>query len=120
MRYTLILGRKRIKIFEKGSIAQDECDRIIKKNQLSLPGGIILPVALEIETARACTLSPVQLSPAVAVDLAIQNLEGVLSGTEQVVDRRFSATQTADAVSVEMIAECIKQIGVEQIPPEGE
>lgn len=115
-KYTLLFGKKRIKIFQNGSIPQEECDRIIKKTQLSLFGKLTLPLALEHETAQACRLDDGVLSLPYAVGCVTQALEEslVLSDTDRLLDMRFSAEEKYGTVQVEMIAECVKQIGVEQ------
>ena len=48
----LTVGDRRIKIFGNSGIFVDSCDKMIKKLGLSLPGGLRLPVTLEIETIR--------------------------------------------------------------------
>ncbi len=117
-RYTLIFGKRRIKIFEKGSIAHSECDKIIKTSRLVLPGGIALPIALEQETAKGCFLQPATLAPITAIDSAANELQKrlSLSSTDTLLDCRFTAEQSGDALTMRMTAECIKQIGVEQTP----
>ncbi|MBQ3055229.1 MAG: sporulation protein YqfD [Oscillospiraceae bacterium] len=115
-KYTLVFGKKRIKILQKGSIPEHECDRIIKKTQLSLPGGLTLPLYLELETAQVCRLDRALLPLPYAITFGTQALEDslVLSDTDRLLDLRFSATEQNGTVELEMIAECVKQIGVEQ------
>jgi len=117
-RYTLIFGRSRIKIFEKGSIHDSECDKIIKRSRLVLPGGITLPILLERETASECRLEAADLAPISAIDLVANELQRKLSlvATDTLLDCRFTAEQSGGALMMKMTAECIKQIGVEQIP----
>ncbi len=121
-RYTLVLGKHRIKIFEKGSITQSECDKIITSSQLTLPGGIPLPILLERETAHECVLQPIEFSLISAVSLVAKEMQSriSLSGSDSLVDCRFSAEERPGAVVVQMTAECIKQIGMEEFHPEGE
>lgn len=117
-RYTLIFGRVRIKIFEKGSIEESECDKIIKRSRLVLPGGIALPIALECETASECRLQTAELAPISAIDLTANEMRKklLLSDTDTLLDCRFTAEESGGALVMKMTAECIKQIGVEQIP----
>ncbi len=63
-RYALILGRKRINFFSNSSILAPGCDRITERRNLSLPGGYVLPLALEITTLRpyTCTQAPLPAS----------------------------------------------------------
>lgn len=116
--YTLLFGKRRIKIFEKGSIALSECDKIVVVNRLTLPFGIVLPIALERETAQECALTPSKLAPISAIEIVTKELEAhlALADTDSLVDCRFSAQESGDAILVEMTAECIKQIGTEQTP----
>lgn len=47
--YSLILGKKRIKLWNNSGIPQGTCDRIYAENYLTLPGGFRLPLALAWE-----------------------------------------------------------------------
>ena len=117
-RYTLVFGKRRIKIFEKGSIASSECDKIVITNRLTLPFGIVLPIALERETAQNCALTPSKLAPISAINIVANEMEShlTLADTDSLLDCRFSAQESGDAILLEMTAECIKQIGAEQNP----
>lgn len=117
-RFTLIFGRQRIKIFEKGSIHDSECDKIVKTSRLVLPGGIALPIALEQETAHECRLQATSLAPISAIDLVANAMQKQLSlsSTDSLIDCRFTAEESGGALIMKMTAECIKQIGMEQLP----
>lgn len=49
-RYSLIIGRKRIKISRNSGIPQSSCDKITERSQIVLPGEHSFPVWLETET----------------------------------------------------------------------
>lgn len=48
--YSLIIGRKRINLFGNTGILEGSCDKIIRREQLELPGAYTFPVWLEEET----------------------------------------------------------------------
>ena len=48
----LLIGQRRIKIFGNSGISGGSCDKMKETKKLSLPGGLELPVSLEIETLR--------------------------------------------------------------------
>jgi len=51
-RYSLLIGKKRIKIFKDSGIYDTSCDKMYKEYCLTLPGGIRLPVAIVVEQWR--------------------------------------------------------------------
>jgi hypothetical protein len=55
----LILGRKRIKLSGNSGISLTTYDKIIADYPLTLPGGLTLPVTLEVVTATAYTTETV-------------------------------------------------------------
>ena len=59
---TLILKRNRIKISGNSSIFGTKCDKMIETKPLTLPGGYVLPVFLEIVTLREYALTPVEVT----------------------------------------------------------
>jgi len=48
----LTVGKRRIKIFGNSSNIVDSCDKMIKKSEWNLPGGLHLPLSLEMEHVR--------------------------------------------------------------------
>lgn len=56
--FSLVFGRKKIKIFGNSGISGTTCDRMYEVRHLILPGGYRLPLAFLWETAREYTLTP--------------------------------------------------------------
>ena len=116
--YSLLLGARRIKIFQKGGIDHTECDKIIKTNRLTLPGGIFLPLALEITSASSCMGTEATFSVASALTHTSTWLARQinLAPDDDLIGCRYDAEVKNGAVWVGQIAECEKQIGAELRP----
>lgn len=61
-RWSLILGKKRIKLWIGSGIWGSTCGRIYKAYPLVLPGGFCLPVALALDEVTQCTVTEAALS----------------------------------------------------------
>lgn len=48
--YWLEFGKQRIKIFGNSGISTASCDKMISRKQVTLPGGVTLPISLLVET----------------------------------------------------------------------
>lgn len=62
---TLLIGRKRIKLFGNSGISVDSCDKMVSVERLRLPG-YEFPIALETAVFREYTLTPRQKIPETA------------------------------------------------------
>lgn len=49
-KFSLIFGKKQIKLYKDSGISDMECVKMYEKNYLTLPGGFVLPVGIEKET----------------------------------------------------------------------
>lgn len=49
-KYSLIIGKKRIKFFKDSGISGTTCDKMYEEYSVTLPGGFQLPVKLSVET----------------------------------------------------------------------
>ena len=56
-RWSLLLGKKRIKLWFGSGILGMECGRMYEEYPLTLPGGFVLPVGLAADSYRVCALS---------------------------------------------------------------
>ena len=63
---SVLLGRKRIKIFGNSRISIDSCDKMVSRKTCVLPGGDALPLALEIVTFRFYETVPREIGEAEA------------------------------------------------------
>lgn len=56
-RWSLILGKKRIKLWFGSGILGMECGRMYREYPLTLPGGFVLPVRMAVDCYKVCELS---------------------------------------------------------------
>ena len=90
-----------------------KCDKIIKRTDLSLPGGIRVPLALERATCLEYETSEALMTDETAFDILGDGLHRTLDFPEDTevvnVDFRTSSDRTFAYASI--IAECIEPIG---------
>ncbi len=113
-RIAICWGRNRINLYNTGSIGEGNCDKITTRTQLSLPGGIALPITIVKETYRYYEPAERQRSRQEAEELAYAVLrsdlaEGMDDGT--VDSESCAGTAWGDTYLVELRAECQEQIG---------
>ena len=114
VRYSLILGDRRINIYKDSSICPPGCDKIIEDLTLSVPGVFTLPVAVE-----RTTVSPYETRAVAAEELPEELAQALrdeltrrIGGTGEIVSEEYSVW-TADGMTyVTLAAECREQIGV--------
>jgi len=63
VRYSLIVGKKRINLWKGSGICDVSCGRMYEEYYVTLPGGFVLPLALTKETVFACTTETEAVSP---------------------------------------------------------
>lgn len=110
------LGKKRIKLWGRGSISGANCDKITYYDPLTLPGGLRLPITLVRETVTVYAAQEVQRSREQAQKegeaLLLQQLQGQMEDTGRITETKFSSVIEGDSLVVTMQAECLEQIGV--------
>ncbi len=110
------LGKKRIKLWGRGSISGANCDKITYYHPLTLPGGLRLPITLVRETVTVYAAQEVQRSREQAQKegeaLLLQQLQRQIEDTGSITKTKFSSVIEGDALIVTMQAECLEQIGV--------
>ena len=114
VRYSLILGDRRINIYKDSSICPPGCDKIIEDLTLAVPGVFTLPVAVE-----RTTVSPYETRSMAAEELPEElsqtlraELERRIGEMGEIVSEEY-AVWTADGMTyVTLAAECREQIGV--------
>ncbi len=110
------LGKKRIKLWGRGSISGANCDKIIYYHPLTLPGGLRLPITLVRETVTVYDAQQVQRSREQAQkegeSLLLQQLQGQIEDTSSITETKFSSVIQGDTLIVTMQAECLEQIGM--------
>ena len=113
-RYAICWGTKRINFYNSSSIPWGDCDKIITRTKLTLPGGIALPITIVKETYRCYEERTVERSRAEAENLAYTVLEAYLTGgmeEGQVEQETLTSVPWGDDILVALSAECQEQIG---------
>ena len=108
-------GKKRIKLWGRGSISGANCDKITYYHPLSLPGGLRLPITLVRETVTRQEGQSVRRSREQAQKegetLLLQQLKSLLEEDGTITQTRFSAAEEGAYLVVVLQAECLEQIG---------
>ena len=108
-------GKKRIKLWGRGSISGANCDKITYYYPLSLPVGLRLPVTLVKETVTAYEGQTLRRSREEAQkegeNLLLQQLKAQLDKSSAITETKFSAAVEGDFLLVVLQAECLEQIG---------
>ena len=117
VRYSVILGKRRINIYKDSSICPPECDKIIEDLTLAVPGVFTLPVAVERTTVApyetlAVTAEelPEELSQTLREELVRR-----IGETGEIVSEEYSVWEADGMTYVSLAAECREQIG-ETVP----
>ncbi len=112
-RYALLLGNSRINFYKNGSAPLDGCDKIIYKERLYLPGGMLLPLALETAEYREYEPEAAELSEAAAEAVLreglLRRLWEQLRG--EPLSLAFSGRTEGGRRVVTLRAECLEEIG---------
>ena len=118
VKYSLILGKKRINFYKDSGICDGSCVKMYSKYVLTLPGGFQLPVALVRETVTGCETD----TNAIEEDVLSSLLSGfaerylktvMIAGT--ILDRQETLEQT-DVCRLTGQYECQEMIG--RVKPE--
>ena len=116
-RLALDIGRKRIKIYGKGSMTGPDCDKMTLYHQARLPFGLTLPVKLAVErTVRHAVEEaerPIADARAEAEEQLMRRLLAALEDSGgDLLQSRFDAVRQGERLVVTLHAECEEQIGV--------
>ena len=117
-RYALDIGKKRIKLYAKGSTLGGDCDKITQYRPVCLPWGLRLPITVAAETVTAYGPSTdVPRSTREARDegesLLRRQLEELLGDTGTAENVRIDAVEQGQWLLVTLRAECLEEIGRE-------
>lgn len=111
---SLIIGNYRLNLYLNGGISLDACDKIISRERLSLPGGILLPietVSAEYreyipETARMSDEDAEAILKARLTQRLIEQTKG------EPLSLEFETRSDGEFVTVTLHAECMEDIGL--------
>ena len=123
VKYTLVAGKKRINLFADSRIPYPECDKIIERTRVCLPGGFSLPLVIEKTTYRETVSAEAERD----VEAAEDELRGALllrlaeeSGGAEVMSTDFGFEERDGMLSASLVAECREEIALpEKIPGVG-
>jgi similar to stage IV sporulation protein len=114
-RVALDFGKRRVKLYGKGSITGGDCDKMIAYRPCRLPLGLRLPVTLVVERTTRYDAPPAQRSAEEArregEALLMEQLRAMLGEDGSVTDTRLAAAADGDDLVVTLQAECLEQIG---------
>ena len=115
-RYTIILFGRRIKLYLNSRISYTKCDKIIKRNNLTLSEKIKLPISLEKATYRELELSEKTVSDESAYEIMGDTLAEKLSDRKdcEVVDTKLLTSSDESFAYATLKAECIEKAGIER------
>lgn len=110
---SLIIGQKRKIIFGNGGITGADCDKMITSYNLTLPGGYVLPAAIEVTAVSEYRTAEVPRSgpdAAQALERSAISVakDDMIAGT--VLNTRFSLAQQAGAWRLSSTLECEEMI----------
>ena len=113
VRYAVCWGNRRFNFYGSG-IGEENCDKLVERTKLSLPGGIALPLTVVKETCRfyeetLCERSKEESETLARTILGTYLREGMDEGE---VERESYATVMWDGMWLtELNAQCHEQIG---------
>lgn len=118
---SLDFGKRRIKLYAKGSMMAADCDKIMQYKPLTLPGGFLLPVTVVKEhtvryaTAQLHRTTEQAYEEGKAELLAL--LQQQMTENGSISETRFAAAQQGNCLLVTLRAECLEQIGQQVLLP---
>lgn len=121
VRYALRIGKNTLKFYQNSSNSGLNCAKIKKTWDLTLPGGIVLPVAWEQERLTPYSASGQALSAesaeAYLKERLLARLEAVL-GEGQILGKSWDVAEEDGALTVTLSASCLENIAKEQAAAE--
>ena len=115
--YSLIIGKKRINLYNDSGISPTTCGKMYKETYMTLPGGFILPVRVVEETWIPCQVTDTQfdaneanthLSGYAAAYLSEQMIAGQVLGSEEAFVEQEAVYLTEGKYA------CLEMIGQER------
>lgn len=114
--YTLIIFGNRIKLYINSRISYAKCDKIIKKTDLTVPGGLKLPISLETALCREYETAPKTMTDEEALKAVAPSLENAVELNEggEIVSSRYTTSSDDKVLYAEITAECLEKIGIKR------
>ena len=113
-KYSLIIGKKRINLYNGSGISYLSCGKMYKETYVTLPGGFVLPISIVEETWIPYVLSDIVVAADMANDTLSDYAEDYL--LKQMVAGRIltsneSFTDTNGVFQIEGNYACLEMIG---------
>jgi len=114
VRYSLILGDRRINFSKDSSICPPGCDKIIESLTFAVPGVFTLPVTVERTMVSSYETRPVAAEelPEELSQVLHEELSRRIGETGEIVSEEYAVWQADGLTYVTLAAECREQIGV--------
>jgi similar to stage IV sporulation protein len=119
-KYALLVANLRINLHFDSSIPYTRCDKIIRKRQLALPGGFILPFSWVTEEYREYDVTNGQIDTETAISILRRNLTDrleMLVGEGEIVRTDYRLGTGGNIYMMTLTAECIEDIAKESEIP---
>lgn len=114
-KFSLLALGQRVNFFGKSGIPFTKYDKISRTWNLTLPGGLTLPLALEREQCRAYETVPQTMDRAAAVQMLegrlYETLLDQLGQSGKVTSQHVSQETLGDTLYVTLTAECREELG---------
>lgn len=113
-KYSLIIGKKRINLYLGRGLSDSRCVKIYKQYQLTLPGGLQLPVILVCEQWTQYSSSQQQLSEDAAAAVLAQFSQSYLKSqmvAGQIIDAHQEILQSPGVFTLAGQYSCTEMIG---------
>ena len=117
-RFALIIGRNRINFYSGSRKAHTDCDKIIRKYTLAVPGAFTLPVTVVKETFVPYKTTASRVSAAERMKAALMDeLKSRLAPGGEILTGTFSQSSAGGLETVTLRAECRENIaGIVPMP----
>lgn len=113
-KYSLLIGKKRIKFYKDSGIYGTGCDKMYKEYFVTLPGGFTLPVALAVEQWSVCDTSVIATDGTSLSDAAqscgeLYLLQQMIAG--QILSEQIRIEQDGEVCRITGQYRCLEMIG---------
>ena len=114
--YTVIIFGNRIKLYINSGISYAKCDKIIKKSDLELFGGLKLPISLETALCREYETVPKIMTDEEAQKEITPSLENAVEPGEdgEILNVHYTTSSDEKILYAQITAECSEKIGVQR------
>jgi len=112
--YSLIIGKKRINLWNCSRICDTSCGRMYEEKYITLPGGFVLPVALAVDTHICCEATGYTKSAEACFQALTAFCDSYVRGqmvSGSILQRNMTAQTGNDRCRLDADYVCIEMIG---------